>query len=387
MSLAAAGWKFQDSPDWTFATDDSPDPVVLVPLADGNIPPGASAAEIAAAVTATRESMAKTEQALRQSTKFRQRPREWLSGGLLMSAYTSLHAAEANRVNLLSSDQLAAMLPVIVEKATKYLSAGDPRLLALQGLPDPTAPTHQVLARVQKRLVETVTALHGAAPGQAPQPAGPAQPGAQPPAAAPPPDLVALTPMLGRDQRIAAMALNEANRAEDQQQAQVRRFRGVMLSIFAGLALLVALLAILGATRSGYFPLCLKQQTSGPKHATVVCPTGGSKADPADLAFTMAIGAIGAILAVATNLSGLAPTGVRYSLSVAKGLVKIPFGAITAMLGIIILSTQSNIGVLATHAGLISTAAVFGYSQQVFTKFIDKRADTLMSQAGGNTSS
>jgi hypothetical protein len=98
----------------------------------------------------------------------------------------------------------------------------------------------------------------------------------------------------------------------------------------------------------------------------------------------MAIGGIGAILAVAANLTSLKPTGVRYSLSVAQGLIKIPFGAITAMLGIIIVSTQSNIGVLATHAGLISTAVVFGYSQQIFTKLIDKRADDLLNQAGGN---
>jgi hypothetical protein len=67
-----------------------------------------------------------------------------------------------------------------------------------------------------------------------------------------------------------------------------------------------------------------------------------------------------------------------------QGLVKIPFGAVTAMLGIIILSTQSSIGVLATHAGLISAAVVFGYSQQLFTKLIDKRADDILNQAGGN---
>jgi hypothetical protein len=188
--------------------------------------------------------------------------------------------------------------------------------------------------------------------------------------------------MLGRDQRIAAMAMGEATRAEDQQQAQVRRFRGVLLGTFLGLLIAVALLAILGSAHPGYFPLCVqKQATTG---GTTVCPTGGSNPGRADLAFIMAIGGIGAILAVAANLTSLKPTGVRYSLSVAQGLIKIPFGAITAMLGIIIVSTQSNIGVLATHAGLISTAVVFGYSQQIFTKLIDKRADDLLNQAGGN---
>jgi hypothetical protein len=342
--------------------------------------------EAKAVVAATFVYMTATMQTLRQSTQKWQRPVEWLTGGLLMSAYTSLHAAETSRILLLGSDQLAALLPVIRQRAIKYLPANDPRLQALQGLPDPTAPAHQALARVQTKLVETVTEAHASA--QAQQNEGQAVAGSggstgvsgAPPngSAVPAVDLVTLTAMIGRDQQIAAMAMGEATRAEDQQQAQVRRFRGVLLGTFLGLLIVVILLAILGSVHTAYFPLCVKSGTS------VVCPTGNSVPGKADLAFIMAIGGIGAVLAVATNLTSLKPTGVRYSLSVAQGLIKIPFGAITAMLGVIILSTQSNVGVLATHAGLISTAAVFGYSQQLFTKFIDKRANDLLSQADGN---
>jgi hypothetical protein len=76
---------------------------------------------------------------------------------------------------------------------------------------------------------------------------------------------------------------------------------------------------------------------------------------------------------------------VRYALPVAQGLLKIPFGAITAMLGIIILSTQSVPGILGSQAGLLTTAAVFGYSQQVFTRLIDQQATGLMSAASSTT--
>jgi hypothetical protein len=415
MAVRASGWKINGAPDWPCVddesgeNDDSGGPIALEAL-DGTAVT-AQMREAEAVVLATFVYIAKTEATVRQSTQTWQRPWEWLTGGLLMSAYTSLHAAETNRILLLGSDQLAALLPTIRQRAVKYLPANDPRLEALQGLPDPTAPTHQALARVQSKLVQTVAAAHTTAqaeetddtsseashPDSAPPRPGQAPPSAEPGGArgggggnggppngptAPGMDLVALTEMLGRDQQIAAMAMGEATRAEDQQQAQVRRFRGVLLGTFLGLLIVVALLAILGSVHPGYFPLCVqKQATNG---ATTVCPTGGSNPGKADLAFIMAIGGIGAVLAVATNLTGLKPTGVRYSLSVAQGLVKIPFGAITAMLGIIILSTQSNIGVLATHAGLISTAAVFGYSQQLFTKVIDKRADDLLNQADGN---
>ena len=72
---------------------------------------------------------------------------------------------------------------------------------------------------------------------------------------------------------------------------------------------------------------------------------------------------------------------MRYSLSVGQGMVKIAFGAITAMLGIIILSTQTNIGFLGSQVGLLTTAVVFGYSQQLFTKMIDQQATDLMKAA------
>lgn len=84
-------------------------------------------------------------------------------------------------------------------------------------------------------------------------------------------------------------------------------------------------------------------------------------------------------------LTGLKPAGVRYSLSVGQGLVKLAFGAITAMLGIIILSTQSSVGVLGSQAGLLTTAVVFGYSQQLFTRLIDQQANDLVTAASSTT--
>jgi hypothetical protein len=86
------------------------------------------------------------------------------------------------------------------------------------------------------------------------------------------------------------------------------------------------------------------------------------------------------------HLSGLKPAGVRYALPVAQGLLKIPFGAITAMLGIILLSTQTSLaGILGSQAGLLTTAAVFDYSQQLFTRLIDQQCNDLLSAASSTT--
>ena len=100
----------------------------------------------------------------------------------------------------------------------------------------------------------------------------------------------------------------------------------------------------------------------------------------------LGLGALGAALSVALNLAGLKPAGVRFSLTVAQGLNKIVLGAITAVLGIIVLRTVTNApGFLATQAGLMTTAVVFGYSQQLFTRLIDRQANQLMNAASPTT--
>jgi hypothetical protein len=363
--------------------------------------------------------------------------RAWgqLNGQLLMSAYTSLHAAESSRVLLLSAGQLAAAMPVIRQRAAAYLATDDPRRAALDGLNDPTDPTHQALSQVQAALVQNVTAVHAAAHPQQPGQAGPAAggptaggpaaggpaagaaaparqppagqppagqpPAGQPPAGQPPagqqqgaaaqggpapdPCLTQFTEMLGCDQQIASMVMSEACKAEDQQQSQVRRFRNVLLGTFVCLFIVVVVLGVIGAMHPAYFPLCVAKQGSTTTPPKMICPSGGSIAGTADLPLVLGIGGVGAVLAVARNLAGLKPVGVRYSLSVGQGLVKIAFGAITAMLGIFILSTQTSVGFLGSQVGLLSTAVVFGYSQQLFTKVIDQQANDLLKAASSTS--
>ena len=50
--------------------------------------------------------------------------------------------------------------------------------------------------------------------------------------------------------------MNAACRAEDQQQLQVRHFRGVLYGASAALLVVVAVLWIVGSIHPAYFPLC-----------------------------------------------------------------------------------------------------------------------------------
>jgi hypothetical protein len=418
-ALGARGWSLWEPSEPSEKPQISP--------ADGRTPEVGEAEamrEAEAVVTALKKYMDKATECLDSPDSSWRRFREWLSGGRLISVYESLHAAEANRILLLSSDQLAAILPVIREHATAYLPATDARLAALNGLTDLTTPTHRALAHVQQALISSVNDAHARAQAQerareaaripdakstssqkgdeetkeeaqtttaqtAAEASGAGSKAADAGAAKPPeepeqiPSITRLTEMLGKDQQIAAMVMGEASREDDLRQSEVRRFRNVLLGSFAGLFIVVILLAILGIIKPTYFPLCLGMQTTS---AQKMCPAGGTTPSSADLPLVLALGVIGAVLAVAVYLSGLKPAGVRYTLPVAQGLIKIPFGALTAMLGIIILSTQTSAaGILGSQAGLLTTAAIFGYSQQLFTRLIDKQCNDLESAASSTT--
>jgi hypothetical protein len=333
-------------------------------------------------------------------------PRRWrywqaLFKESLMPAYINLHSAETSRVLLLSADQLMAVLPSIRQRVAAYLPMEDPRRVALSSVPDLTAAA----SRMGNDIVRSVTEVYGKAQAPAAKPAksgsadadeghgGDVAPGTDGTEAGGPVLArggdqalgIRLTDILGRDQQIAAEAMGEACTAEDQQQFQVSRFRRMLFGTFAALLVLVVFMGIVGNIEPGYFPLCLAEQ--GAK-GTMICPTGDHTRGGANLPLVLGLGAIGASLAVATSLARQKlVVGVRYSLSVAQGLVKVAFGALTAVLGIIILGTQtSNVpGILGTQAGLLTAAVVFGYAQQIFTRVIDKQASSLVNAASPST--
>jgi hypothetical protein len=177
--------------------------------------------------------------------------------------------------------------------------------------------------------------------------------------------------------------MNAACRAEDMQQMHVRHFRGVLYGAAAVLLAVAAVLWIAGGIHPAYLPLCWPVSGS---HSAMICPTGRSAPGMGDVPLVLGMGALGATLSVALNLAGLGPAGVRFSLTVAQGLNKIFLGAITALLGIIVLRTVTNLpGFLATQPGLLTTAVVFGYSQQLFTRLIDRQASQLMNAASPTT--
>jgi hypothetical protein len=250
-------------------------------------------------------------------------------GGNLMSAYISLHAAEADSLLLLDADQLKAKLPSVYEQAVAYLSKGDKRITAVTNLMSPSA---------------------------------------------------ALNP--SADGCVAWEALTYANKKEDQQQLQVRDFRTTLGASFI-VALAVAVgLGFAAHFHPAYFPFCVLKAAS---KTALICPSGGSQPSASDAPLVMGMGALGGILSFVISLSVINPPGVRYSLSAVQGLLKVALGALTAVLGIMVLSTllSTDSSVLNSQLKLLVAAAVFGYSQQLFTSVLDRKGTNLQDAAAG----
>lgn len=65
--------------------------------------------------------------------------------------------------------------------------------------------------------------------------------------------------------------------------------------------------------------------------------------------------------------------------------LKLPTGAITALLGLLLMRGQfvPGLSALDTSAQIIAWALVFGYAQQLFTRLVDQQAHTVLDRVRG----
>jgi hypothetical protein len=195
---------------------------------------------------------------------------------------------------------------------------------------------------------------------------------------------------------------------------RLRSFRNVLL--VAALVLTVATGGVLalGLTRPEIVPLCFTPDT------TVACPThhevvetstdpradqgGGAApatvpdqarvdreardtADSWDVPLVLLFGFLGAALASTMSLREIWGTSTPYSLPIALAVLKLPSGALTAFLGLTLMRGEfvPGLSALDNSAQIVAWAAIFGYSQQVFTRFVDRRAQDVLNKVGGGS--
>jgi hypothetical protein len=222
---------------------------------------------------------------------------------------------------------------------------------------------------------------------------------------------------VGDDDRNAVLAAVRAASSEARRKVRrVRSFRNVLLMTALFLALGAGGMATIGILSPATVPLCFNPE------GEIVCPThdspvrgqeasggGAGRAAPSgpqsaaqveeidevtgktvsswDLPIVELVGLIAAAVAAAAALRSVRGTSTPYSLPIALAVLKLPTGALTAVLGLLLMRGEFIPGLTAldSSAQIISWAIVFGYAQQLLTQFVDRQAQGVLEDVGGAT--
>jgi len=334
-------------------------------------------------------------------------------GPLTERALSNLHAAEADLLRFASADFVLGEMPSLLKHVQSHLRPTDPRRQEFEriaqkvGVKDPEHP-----------LVPAPTTLEA-------------------------------NKKTIEDERGKIVAITRgASSASLREQVRVRSFRNVILVTTVAMVLLAVTVALVGFFSPTLIPLCFAPQEAGQaivvcptaqsdQFPVTVQPTGTATPSPPasappppagtgtaapspfaaipatpspsvpttpqatavqdiddkinetatewDLFVVELVGLIAAAVAAAAAIRGISGSSERYGLPVALAVLKLPTGAITAFLGLLLMRGQfvPGLSALDTSAQILAWALVFGYAQQLFTRLVDRQGQTVLDSVRG----
>jgi hypothetical protein len=210
------------------------------------------------------------------------------------------------------------------------------------------------------------------------------------------------------DRDLVVAAEHAASAGTRAEVARLRSFKNLLYGAAAVLAVVAIALGLFARAEPSALPLCFNPD------GHVVCPTsahaiGGAAGDGGtagavpqarvdqamrehagrwDIPLVMGIGLLAAALAAATSLRNIRGTSTPYRLPVALAVLKLPTGALTAVVGLILMRGEfvPGLSALDTSGQIISWAVLLGYSQQLLTRFVDQRGQTVLDNFGRTAS-
>ncbi|MEQ4718623.1 hypothetical protein [Nonomuraea sp. B19D2] len=98
-------------------------------------------------------------------------------------------------------------------------------------------------------------------------------------------------------------------------------------------------------------------------------------------------GLIAAGVASTSALRHIRGTTTAHAIPVALALLKLPMGALTAVLGLLLMrgGFVPGLSALDSSAQIVAWAVIFGYSQELFTKFVDRQGQAVLEGVRGST--
>jgi hypothetical protein len=282
--------------------------------------------------------------------------KSFVGGAAVERTNSQLDAVEADLLRLLPDPYLRGQLPNLVAHVRAHLKPDDPR---------------------RRRVEEIARKVACGPPRQKLEP-------------------------LERDEVLGAV--RSASLEARREIRRVRSFRNVLLVTALTLAVGVAGVTTMGVLSPGRIALCFV-----PDNQMVVCPTSSAavpeESQPSqgeetpsvqqqvdidqlvrdtasrwDVPVVAIVGLLAAALAGAFALRQIQGTSTPYSLPVSAAVLKLPTGALTAVIGLLLMRGGFVPGLTAldTSAQIIAWAVVFGYSQQLLTRFVDQQANTVL---------
>jgi hypothetical protein len=199
------------------------------------------------------------------------------------------------------------------------------------------------------------------------------------------------------DRDLIVAALHAAGKEEGRAIARLRSFTNMLYGAAAVLLIAAVAFAVLAAFSPGKVPICFspggnvvcatatdvvggKAPPDSPQRAKDIDQAMRSAANPGDVALIEVVGLLAAALAAATALRRIRGTSTPFRLPLAVALLKLPTGALTAVLGLILMrgAFVPGLSALDSPGQIVSWAVVLGYSQQILTRMVDDRAQTVL---------
>ncbi|MFE0381111.1 hypothetical protein ACFW1M_37370 [Streptomyces inhibens] len=198
-----------------------------------------------------------------------------------------------------------------------------------------------------------------------------------------------------RQRAVLAETFSLARRLRQKETLRVRSFVRIVTAVTLGLLITAVVLALAGIKWPHMVPLCFAPSNGG---FQVVCPTGSARfahspdtqqiagvAEGQDYLVIELIGVVSAAIAAAATLRRIRGTSLPYDVPVVLALLKLPTGALTAVLGLLLMRGGfiPGLSALDSSAQIIAWAIIFGYAQQLFTKFVDNQGQAVLNAVGG----
>jgi hypothetical protein len=140
------------------------------------------------------------------------------------------------------------------------------------------------------------------------------------------------------------------------------------------MSVIAVTLAVVGIFYPEAIKLCFNDPSTGP-----ACPIGRYPTRW-DVPIVELVGLTSAALVGAVGLRHIYGTSAPYTLPIVLALLKLPAGAVSAVVGLMLIQGRFIPGLsnLDTSAQIIGWAAIFGAAQQIITRLVDEQGQNVL---------